>query len=98
MSKVEAGTRLVVQTGDFLKEIAKSARTGADLLSEVAAASSEQMAGMQEINKAINELDSMTQENSALVEETSSASEEMSLQADEMLKRLSRFTVSSTIR
>jgi len=93
VEKVEKGTQVVVQSGEFLKEIAASAKTSAHLISEIAAASDEQRQGMDQINRAIVELDSATQQNAALVEETASASEEMANQAQEMLALMSRFTV-----
>ncbi len=60
VTKVEKGTELVVESGSFLKEIAQAAKTTASLIAEIAAASDEQRAGMEQINKAIMELDSMT--------------------------------------
>ncbi|HOP62572.1 MAG TPA: methyl-accepting chemotaxis protein [Spirochaetota bacterium] len=93
VDKVEKGTELVINTGDFLKEIAGAAKTTAQLISEIAAASDEQKAGMEQINRAIIELDSMTQQNAALVEETASASEQMANQAQELLSLMSRFTI-----
>jgi methyl-accepting chemotaxis protein len=93
VEKVEKGTRVVVQSGEVLKEIAEAAKTSAHLISEIAAASDEQRLGMDEINRAVVELDSATQQNAALVEQTASASEEMANQAQEMLALMSRFTV-----
>ncbi len=95
VEKVGKGTMVVVQTGEFLREIANAAKTTASLISEIAAASDEQRQGMDQINKAIVELDSATQQNAALVEETASASEQMANQAQEMLALMSRFTVSN---
>ncbi len=96
VEKVENGTELVIKTGNFLKEIAQTAKSSADLIGEVAAASDEQRAGMEQINKAIVELDSMTQQNAALVEETASASEEMANQASEMLTLMARFKIKNS--
>ena len=93
VEKVEKGTQVVVQSGEFLKEIANTAKATANIISEIAAASDEQRQGMDQINKAILELDSATQQNAALVEETASASEQMANQAQEMLALMSRFTI-----
>ncbi len=93
VSKVEKGTELVVESGDFLKEIASASKTTAQLIAEIAAASDEQKSGMEQINKAVMELDSMTQQNAALVEETASASEQMANQAQELLELMKRFTI-----
>lgn len=93
VDKVEKGTEVVVQSGEFLKEIANAAKQTAMIISEIAAASDEQRMGMDQINKAIIELDSATQQNAALVEETASASEEMANQTQEMLALISRFKI-----
>lgn len=91
--KVEKGTEVVVKSGEFLKEIAKSAQTSALIISGIAVASDEQRLSMDQINNAVVELDLATQQNAALVEETASASEQMANQAQEMLALVSRFKV-----
>ncbi len=93
VSRVEGGTRLVVETGDYLREIAGAADTTADLIEEIAASSEELKIGVEQINRAVSELDMATQQNAALVEETASASEEMSAQAREMLDQMGRFRI-----
>jgi methyl-accepting chemotaxis protein len=94
VDKVEKGTSLVVRTGETLKNISVSNRESTELISEVAVASEEQMAGMEQINKAVSELDKMTQQNAALVEEVSSLSEEVLNRAKEMKDSVNLFTVS----
>ena len=54
------------------------------LIGEVAAASSEQSKGVEQINTAVSEMDRVTQTNAATAEECASASEELSAQAREM--------------
>ena len=52
-----------------------------DIIAEIAAASQEQSAGIEQVNKAVMQLDEMTQQNAALVEQASAASEAMAEQA-----------------
>ena len=56
----------------------------ADLVAEIAAASSEQAQGIDQINKAVAEMDKVTQQTAANAEESASASEEMNAQAEQM--------------
>jgi methyl-accepting chemotaxis protein len=73
-SKVDAGSKLVGASGNTLSEIVESVQKVGDIIAEIAAASSEQSAGIDQINRAVSEMDSMTQQNAALAEETSAAS------------------------
>jgi len=98
VDRVGKGTSLVAASAEFMKENSEGAKLTATLISEIAVASDEQRAGMEQINKAIMELDSMTQQNAALVEETASASEEMANQSQEMLALMSRFTIRDRLK
>ena len=53
-------------------------------MGEIAAASSEQATGIEQVNKAVAEMDKVTQQNAASAEESASASEEMNGQAEQM--------------
>lgn len=81
VEKVEEGTRLVDDSGKTLGEIVNSVRKVSDIIAEIAAASTEQSAGIEQVNKAITQLDEVTQQNAALVEEAAAASESMDDQA-----------------
>lgn len=96
--KVEKSTDLVNRTGSSLSEIAEAAKTSAQIITEIAAASMEQKQGINQINNAIAEMDNMTQQNASLVEETASASEEMANQAGELLEMVQRFRISDEIK
>ncbi len=96
--KVDKNTELVTRTGGALNEIAESAKTTAQIISEIAAASQEQKQGMGQINHAISEMDSMTQQNASLVEETASASEQMANQAQELMDMVHEFKISDSLK
>jgi methyl-accepting chemotaxis protein len=51
---------------------------------EVAAASSEQAQGIDQVNKAVAEMDKVVQQNAANAEESAAASEELNAQAEQM--------------
>jgi len=93
VEKVEKGTELVLKTGKSLENITGSNKETTQLISEVAVASEEQMAGMDQINKAISELDKMTQQNAAMVEEVSTLSEDVLNKARQMKDAVNLFTI-----
>jgi methyl-accepting chemotaxis protein len=84
VKKVKEGSDLVGRTNAVFSEVSKSAVKVADLVAEIAAASSEQAQGIDQINKAVMEMDKVTQQNAANAEESASASEEMNAQAAQM--------------
>lgn len=73
VSKVEAGGRLVDKAGHTMTEIVASITRVTDIMGEIASASNEQTAGIEQINAAIAQMDEVTQQNAALVEEAAAA-------------------------
>ncbi len=82
--KISDGTALVKTTNDAFNEVAGSTRKVAELVGEIAAASSEQAQGIEQVNIAVTEMNKVTQKNAATAEETASASKELNAQAEEM--------------
>ena len=64
-------------------------------MAEIAAASSEQGAGIEQVNKAITQMDEVTQQNAALVEEAAAAAEAMQEQARDLYAAVSVFKLAS---
>jgi methyl-accepting chemotaxis protein len=93
VSKVDAGATLVAQAGTTMNEIVASVQRVTDIMGEITAASTEQTAGIDEINRAVAQMDSVTQQNAALVEEAAAASESMQDQAAELARLVSAFKV-----
>jgi uncharacterized phage infection (PIP) family protein YhgE len=63
----------------------------ADIIGEISAASSEQTAGIEQINHAIRQMDEGTQQNSSLVEQAAAASGAMQQQAAHLAQVVSVF-------
>ncbi len=84
VKKVTEGTALVKTTNDAFKEVAGSAAKVGELVAEIAAASTEQAQGIEQVNIAVTEMDKVTQQNAATAEESASASEELNAQAEQM--------------
>jgi len=91
VEKVGAGTKLVNQAGLTMDEVVASVRRVTDIMSEIANASQEQSAGIEQVNRSIIEMDGMTQQNAALVEEAAAAAQSLQDQASELARVVSIF-------
>ncbi len=91
VTKVEAGSTLVNESGDTLSALVHAVEKVAHMIAEISNAANEQTSGIEQINQAVAQMDEMTQQNAALVEEASAASEAMSEQASNMNRLVSFF-------
>ena len=90
---VEAGSKLVTEAGATMSEIVESVRRVTDIMSEITAASTEQTAGIEQINEAVVQMDQVTQQNAALVEQAAAASAAMQEQTAKLAEAVSVFRV-----
>jgi methyl-accepting chemotaxis protein len=91
VSKVQEGTRLVENAGTTMTEIVSSVQRVTDIMGEISAASSEQSAGIDQVNNAITSMDEVTQQNAALVEEAAAAAESLVDQAISLMEVVGNF-------
>jgi methyl-accepting chemotaxis protein len=96
LRKVEAGSALVNRSGETLHGIVGSVKRVTDIVSEIAAASGEQSAGIEQVNTAMTQMDQVTQGNSAQTEELSATAEALSEQAAHLLELVGTFTLSNS--
>ena len=89
--KVEVGGTLVEQSANALQNILGSVKKADELMAEIAAASSQQSAGIEQINQTVTQLDDATQQNAALVEESAAASQSMRERAELLRRQVSFF-------
>ncbi len=94
VEKIKAGSELVDASGKTLTEIVDAVKKVTDIVAEIAAASQEQSAGIEQVNKAVMQMDEMTQQNAALVEEAAAASKSMEEQAQRLVQQISFFRTS----
>ncbi|XAH25591.1 methyl-accepting chemotaxis protein [Xylophilus sp. GW821-FHT01B05] len=78
---VETGGAQVQQAGTTMANVVGSVKRVTDIVGEIAAASSEQRQGIEQVNQAITQMDQVTQQNAALVEEAAAATQSMESQA-----------------
>jgi methyl-accepting chemotaxis protein len=96
VKKVDEGSSLVTQSGVTLEQIVASVKKVTDIVAEIAAASNEQSAGIEQVNKAVMQLDELTQQNAALVEQATAASQSMAEQARGLNESMQRYSVSDS--
>lgn len=74
-----------------MAEIVESVKRVTDIMGEIAAATEEQTAGIEQVNQAVSQIDETTQQNAALVEEASAAAQAMQNQASNLAQTVSVF-------
>ncbi|GBG57652.1 methyl-accepting chemotaxis protein [Sporomusaceae bacterium FL31] len=91
IKKVDVGTKIANETAVALNGIVGGVTKAAELVGNIAEASSEQATALAQVNQAIEQVSQVVQTNSATAEESASASEELSGQADMMREHVSKF-------
>jgi methyl-accepting chemotaxis protein-1 (serine sensor receptor) len=91
VANVKAGSNLVEAAGDNMEEILTVVGLFTDLLDSIYTASSQQSAGIGNINHSVSEMDEMTQQNAALVEQAAAAAQSMQDQAMALEQAVSVF-------
>jgi methyl-accepting chemotaxis protein len=81
LKKVKVGADIVAETNMAFSEVSQSSTRIGQLIGEIAAASSEQAQGIEQLNHAVSNMDRVVQRNAAGAEEVASAGEELSSQA-----------------
>ena len=96
VGKVDAGTALVDQAGETMREVVDSIGRVTLMMSDITTASQEQSAGIEEVNQAIGQMDQVTQQNAALVEEAAAAAASLQEQANNLAQIVSVFRVDTS--
>ena len=96
VARVRDGTQLVEGAGETMSKIVASVKQVTDIMGEIAAASQEQLNGIEQVNHAVTQMDQATQQNASLVEESAAAAEVMAKQAAELVAAVARFKTGET--
>jgi methyl-accepting chemotaxis protein len=83
----------VSRSGETLQGIVGAVKRVTDIVTEIAASSSEQSSGIEQVNTAMTQMDQVTQSNSAQTEELSATAESLSEQAGHLLELVGTFTL-----
>ncbi len=93
VDRIGDGTHIVSISGAKLEGVVAKAKQVAELVSEISAASDEQVSGIEQVNRAMTQMDSVTQSNAAQVEELTGTSQSLSSQAEHLRELVARFKV-----
>jgi len=88
-----SSVKMAEKAGKLLDEMVPSIKKTSDLVQEIAAASSEQSAGVGQINGAMGQLNQATQQNASASEELAATAEEMGGQAGQLQELMSFFKI-----
>ncbi len=91
LSKIAAGGQLVEAAGATMDEVVDSFQSVLKLMSDIANASREQSAGIEQVTLAVGQMDEVTQQNAALVEEAAAAAESLEEQARVLVGTVGKF-------
>ncbi|MBN5030887.1 MCP four helix bundle domain-containing protein [Stenotrophomonas maltophilia] len=92
-AKVKSGLAVTVESEAAIARVAQASSRTTQLMSDIAAASKEQAAGIEQVNQVVVQMDQVTQQNAALVEEATAASRALEEQAHALTTSVSVFKV-----
>ena len=98
VASVEDGTQLVRDAGRRMGELVERVQHVGGLIDDMGRSSTEQTAGMDQINTAVSQLDRVTQNNAALVEESAAAAASLHVQAQRLVSAVGVFRLRSPDR
>jgi methyl-accepting chemotaxis protein len=96
VARVEAGNAQAIQAGTQMTEIVDAIASVSGLINDIASASVQQTAGIEQVTQAVSQMDEVTQQNAALVEESAAAAESLQEQAEQLAKSVSAFKTGVT--
>ena len=91
--QVDAGVKLVGETGKALGRIVAQVAKLNRLVADIAASAQEQATGLNEVNTAVNQMDQVTQQNAAMVEQSTAASHGLAGEAHELARLVGQFQI-----
>ncbi|WP_321846830.1 methyl-accepting chemotaxis protein [Paraburkholderia bannensis] len=88
---VRGGRARVSEAGETMAEIVESIEKVSGLMKEIASATVEQSAGIEQVEQAVTQMDQVTQQNAALVEQAAAAAGSLEQQASLMAEAVATF-------
>lgn len=84
VKKIANGSEIVKRTSKEFNDVTLNSSKVGELIAEIAAASSEQAQGIDQLNSAVADIDRIVQQNAGNAEESAGASEQMKAQAEKL--------------
>ena len=97
VSNVDEGTKLVHDAGETINDVVRSVAQVNELIREIAVASSQQSAGVEEMNKALIRLEAVTEHNATLVQQANSSALQLKEESGELSELVGRFRVDGQV-
>ncbi|HEX5093360.1 MAG TPA: methyl-accepting chemotaxis protein [Burkholderiales bacterium] len=91
VGRVGAGTKQVEAAGKTMDELLAAVKRVTDIMGEIAAASTEQLSGIEQVSQVVMQMDQVVQQNAALVEQNETATGNLATQSASMTDAVSRF-------
>jgi methyl-accepting chemotaxis protein len=91
--QVDAGVKLVGETGKALGRIVEQVSKLNQVVTEIASSTQEQATGLNEVNTAVNQMDQVTQQNAAMVEQSTAASHGLAGEAETLARLVGQFRI-----
>ncbi len=92
-SRVVSGNELAAHAGGTINDVVLAVKQVTDIMAEISAASDQQSAGIEQVNRAIVQMDEVTQQNAALVEQAAAAASSLEEQACRLEDAVAAFRV-----
>jgi methyl-accepting chemotaxis protein len=90
---IHSGAQQAQEAGSTIAEVKLAIRQVAEIVGEIAAASTEQSRGIDQVNQAVNLMDKVTQQNAALVEQAAAAAQSLENEALDLKNAVSVFNL-----
>ncbi|CAM2155367.1 methyl-accepting chemotaxis protein [Pararobbsia alpina] len=94
--QVQDGKDLAAEAGGTIDELTLAVSKVSEIMGHIAAASSEQSQGIEQVNLAVAQMDQVTQQNAALVEEAAAASSSLQEQGLQLSRVVAFFSLRPT--
>ena len=95
--KIKEATTTSHESQKIFEDIKLKIEDTSKIMKDISSTAIEQLAGVEQVNRAVTEMDLVTQQNATLVEESSYASESLLVQAEELVNQMSFFNINSGI-
>lgn len=92
---IASGSKQVKQAGKTMTNIVSAIQNVTAIMSEIAAASIQQNAGISHVHQSMTQLDGITQQNAALVEQAAAAAESLSDQTKNLASEMAHFKINA---
>jgi aerotaxis receptor len=90
---VHRGGELAGRAAESMQQVVESGKRVASVIGEIEAASREQSAGIEQINKAMTQMDELTQRDAQMAQELINAAQTLQSQSRQMLAAISAFSM-----